>query len=118
MIGKGKAIAHTQASVAYGWNQEKGAEVVFKQELVGDSPNEITQEFKMVQDQNYHCQKNTLSFVISPTIEDGKQTSFDIQFAKSVSIFCAKSRMIFLTTAPLFGRLSQLKIVNGAFPFK
>ena len=59
MIGKGKAIAHTQASVAYGWNQEKGAEVVFKQELVGDSPAEITQEFKMVQDQNYHCQKNT-----------------------------------------------------------
>ena len=73
MIGKGKAIAHTQASVAYGWNQEKGAEVVFKQELVGDSPNEITQEFKMVQDQNYQCQKNTLSFVISPTIEDGKR---------------------------------------------
>ena len=34
MIGKGKAIAHTQASVAYGWNQEKGAEVVFKQELL------------------------------------------------------------------------------------
>ena len=49
MIGKGKAIAHTQASVAYGWNQEKGAEVVFKQELIGDNPNEITQEFKMVQ---------------------------------------------------------------------
>ena len=85
MIGKGKAIAHTQASVAYGWNQEKGAEVVFKQELVGDSPNEITQEFKMVQDQNYHCQKNTLSFVISPTIEDGKRLQqkdfeMDIQF--------------------------------------
>lgn len=92
MIGKGKAIAHTQASVAYGWNQEKGAEVVFKQELIGDNPNEITQEFKMVQNQNYHCKKNTLSFVISPTIEDGKrlqQKDFEIickQFMKEMKL--------------------------------
>jgi hypothetical protein len=73
MIGKGKAIAHTKASIQYGWNQEKDAVVVFKQELAGHSPEEITQEFKMLQDQNYHCKKNTLSFVLSPTIEDGKQ---------------------------------------------
>ena len=56
--------------------------------------------------------------VIRSTIEDGKQTSFDIQFAKLRSIFFAKSKTIFLTTAPLFGRLSQLKIVNGIFPFR
>ncbi len=73
MIGKGKSISHTKASMSYGWNQEKNAEVVFKQELIGNNPEEITQEFKMLQDQNYHCQKNTLSFVLSPTVEDGKR---------------------------------------------
>tara|TARA_R110002074_G_scaffold381948_1_gene561326 strand:- start:951 stop:1808 length:858 start_codon:yes stop_codon:yes gene_type:complete len=72
MIGKGKSISHTRASMSYGWNQEKDAEIVLKEFLHGDSPVEITQEFKMLQDQNYHCKKNTLSFVISPTIEDGK----------------------------------------------
>tara|TARA_R110000868_G_scaffold346999_1_gene608099 strand:+ start:1235 stop:2092 length:858 start_codon:yes stop_codon:yes gene_type:complete len=72
MIGKGKSISHTRASMSYGWNQEKDAEIVLKEFLHGDSPAEITKEFKMLQDQNYHCTKNTLSFVISPTIEDGK----------------------------------------------
>ncbi|MFD0834804.1 relaxase/mobilization nuclease domain-containing protein [Mariniflexile aquimaris] len=73
MIGKGKSISHTRASMSYGWSQEKDAEIVLKEFLHGDSPAEITREFKMIQDQNYHCTKNTLSFVISPTIEDGKQ---------------------------------------------
>ena len=48
MIGKGKAISHTLASMSYGWNQEKEALVVFKQELAGDTPKEITREFKAV----------------------------------------------------------------------
>ena len=73
MIGKGKSIAHTQASMSYGWNQEKEAEMILKEFLHGDTPKDITKEFKMLQDQNYHCTKNTLSFVISPTIEDGKR---------------------------------------------
>lgn len=77
MIGKGKSISHTKASMAYGWNQEKDAEIVLKEFLHGDSPAEITNEFKMLQDQNYHCTKNTLSFVISPTIEDGKKLNKD-----------------------------------------
>ena len=73
MIGKGKSISHTRASMSYGWNQEKDAEIVLKEFLHGDSPKEITKEFQMLQYQNYHCKKNTLSFVISPTIEDGKR---------------------------------------------
>ena len=77
MIGKGKSISHTRVSMSYGWNQEKDAEIVLKEFLHGDSPNEITKEFKMLQDQNYHCTKNTLSFVISPTIEDGKKLNKD-----------------------------------------
>ncbi|SFU59647.1 Relaxase/Mobilisation nuclease domain-containing protein [Pustulibacterium marinum] len=73
MIGKGKAIAHTQASMAYGWNQEKDAEIVYRELLVGDDPREITKEFEMIQEQNVNCEKNTLSFVLSPAIEDGQK---------------------------------------------
>ena len=72
MIGKGKSIAHTGASMEYGWNQEKGADVVFSQHVAGNDAKQITEEFKLVQEQNVRCQKNTLSFVLSPTREDGK----------------------------------------------
>lgn len=73
MIGKGKSISHTQASMAYGWNQEKNAEVVYRQHLVGENPKEISREFQLIQEQNVNCKKNTLSFVLSPTVEDGKK---------------------------------------------
>ncbi len=73
MIGKGKSISHTRASMSYGWNQEKDAQVIFKQELIGETPGEITKEFSAIQDLNYNCEKNTLSFVLSPTIEDGQK---------------------------------------------
>ena len=68
MIGKGKSIAHARASIEYGWNQEKGAEIVHSQFVSGESPKEISEEFKIVQEQNTRCQKNTLSFILSPTI--------------------------------------------------
>jgi len=80
LIGKGKSIAHTGTSISYGWDQEKDAEIVLKQHLYGESPGEITQEFKLLQDQNCNCTNNTLSFIISPTIEDGKKLkSADLQ---------------------------------------
>lgn len=75
MIGKGKSIAHTRASIGYGWNQEKNAEIIHSQHLAGENPNEITEEFKIIQEQNQRCEKNTLSFVLSPTIEDGQSLS-------------------------------------------
>lgn len=75
MIGKGKSISHTGASMSYGWNQEKDAEVVYKQLLAGDNPKEVTEEFKIIQEQNQKTKNNTLSFVLSPTVEDGKELS-------------------------------------------
>jgi len=75
MIGKGKSISHTGASMSYGWNQEKETEVVYKQHLAGDNPKEITDEFKIIQQQNERTKKHTLSFVLSPTVEDGKDLS-------------------------------------------
>ncbi len=73
MIGKGKSISHTRASISYGWNQEKEAEIIYKEHLIGETPREIAQEFKIIQDQNCRCKNNTLSFVLSPTIKDGKK---------------------------------------------
>ena len=73
MIGKGKSISQTSVSIAYGWNQEKNAEIILRQHLVGDTPSEISKEFKTVQDMNYRCKNNTLSFIISPTIKDGEK---------------------------------------------
>jgi len=75
MIGKGQSITHTKASIAYGWNQEKDAEIVFSQQLAGDNTEQITDEFKLVQEQNVRCQKNTLSFILSPIQEDGRKLS-------------------------------------------
>lgn len=71
MIGKGKAISHTGASMAYGWEQEKNAQVIFRQHVYGETPGEIQKEFQFVQNLNSNCQKNTLSFVLSPTMENG-----------------------------------------------
>jgi hypothetical protein len=73
MIGIGKSISHTGASMGYGWNQEKDAKVVHREHLAGDNPKELTQEFKIIQSQNHRCKKNTLSFVLSPTIKDGQE---------------------------------------------
>ena len=75
MIGKGTSIAHTGTSIDYGWNQEKDAEIVYSQHLAGNNPQEITEEFKLIQEENTRCQKNTLSFILSPTQEDGRNLS-------------------------------------------
>lgn len=92
MIAKGRSISHTKTSILYGWNQEKDAEVVFKQQLIGETPTEITKEFQLIQDLNYRCKHNTLSFIISPTIEDGKRLkSKDLQ--KIVQKFMSQMKL-------------------------
>ena len=72
MIGKGKSIANTGACIQYGWNPQKDAEVVYGQHLAGENANQVTEEFRLIQEQNTRCQKNTLSFILSPTPEDGR----------------------------------------------
>jgi hypothetical protein len=76
MIGMGKSISHTGASMGYGWDEEKEAEVIYREHLAGDNPKEITQEFKIIQTQNQRCKKNTMSFVLSPTIKDGQELKY------------------------------------------
>ena len=73
MIGMGKSISHTSASMAYGLREEKRWEIVHSQYLAGETSKEIAQEFRTIQQQNHQCKKNTLSFVLSPTIKDGRE---------------------------------------------
>jgi hypothetical protein len=75
MIGKGHSVSGTRVSISYGWNQEKEAEVVLREHVAGDTPAEIAEEFRIIQSQNERCINNTLSFIVSPTIEDGKDLS-------------------------------------------
>jgi hypothetical protein len=75
MIGKGHSILQAASTIAYGWNQEKNADVVFRQNLVGENPIEISREFRFIQNLNVNCHRKNLSFILSPTIEDGKKLS-------------------------------------------
>ncbi len=92
MIGKGKSISHTGASMGYGWNEEKGAKVVYRQHLAGNNPKEITREFRIIQSQNHRCKKNTMSFVLSPTVEDGRKLK-DKQLAEITKRFVKEMRL-------------------------
>ncbi len=92
MIGLGKSISHTGASMGYGWNAEKDAKIVYREHLAGDNPKEITQEFKIIQSQNQRCKKNTLSFVLSPTIEDGRELK-DKELRKITERFVKEMRL-------------------------
>lgn len=73
MIAKATSISSTKAAIAYGKDHEKGAETVYSHLLTSEDPTEVTAEFKNIQDLNCNCQRNTLSFIISPTIEDGQK---------------------------------------------
>jgi len=72
MIGKGKSIAHTGNAINYAVEKHK-AEILDKHNLIGSTGEEIEQEFKMCQNLNGRCENNTFSFVLSPSIEDGKK---------------------------------------------
>ena len=60
--------------------------------MAGDNPQQITEEFKLIQEQNTRCQKNTLSFILSPTREDGtnltkeKLTELTQRFIKEMQL--------------------------------
>ncbi len=73
MIGKGSSISSTLGAIRYGNNPEKEAEQIYSHLIIGETPEEITQEFRAVQQLNQNCERNTLSFVLSPTVTDGAQ---------------------------------------------
>ncbi|RXG11310.1 relaxase/mobilization nuclease-like protein [Leeuwenhoekiella aestuarii] len=73
MIGKGSSISSTLGALRYGNNQEKEAKQIYSNLITGETAQEITQEFKAVQALNQNCERNTLSFILSPTVSDGEK---------------------------------------------
>lgn len=72
MIGKGASIAHTTIAVDYARLKDTGEEIG-RTHLAGETGPEIAKEFKMCQNLNNRCEKNTLQFILSPTVEEGQK---------------------------------------------
>ena len=75
MIGKGKSISHLSASIQYALRREQA--VILDKNIVSESPSEVAKEFKLFQQLNERCERNSFSFVLSPTIQDGRKLSFE-----------------------------------------
>lgn len=75
MVGLGCSIGHLQASLEYGNDVKKSAIMVLKRNVMATEIKEITKEFKMIHELNRNCARNMLTFVLSPTIEDGQSSS-------------------------------------------
>lgn len=73
MIAKAKSIRHLSASINYALSREQA--VVLDKNIVAQTPTEVAQEFQVFQALNQRCARNSLSFVISPTIKDGQDLS-------------------------------------------
>ena len=73
MIAKGKSISHLGASINYALCKEQAT--VLDKNIVAEAPYKVDKEFKLFQTFNGRCERNSLSFVLSPTIEDGQALS-------------------------------------------
>src|SRR5690606_42121147 len=78
MIARGTTVATTTATLAYGLDGEKKAEIVHSQHLAGTTPQEIAPEFRVFQSQNHLCKRNILCTVLSPTISDGRNMTGEV----------------------------------------
>jgi hypothetical protein len=71
MVSKAKAIRGSAQSISYiQFDKVLGdAMELDRYGVVSDDPNEILQEFRLMQEANEKCEKNTISMVISPSSE-------------------------------------------------
>lgn len=76
MIGKGKSISHTAHAIDYAMNKIYAVEIS-RNSLIGETGSKIAQEFRVFQNLNARCRRNTLSFVLSPTIPVGNSFTND-----------------------------------------
>lgn len=67
MVSKAKSIKGSSASVEYIQSDKELGEAVelSRNGIVSHDPNEIMKEFRLLQEANEKCQKNTISMVIS-----------------------------------------------------
>ena len=71
MVSKAKAIRGSAQSISYIQSDKVlgDAMELDRYGIVSDDPNEILQEFRIMQEANEKCEKNTISIVISPSSE-------------------------------------------------
>lgn len=74
MIGKAKSVSGSVAGMEYLQEEGKGYELD-RNFLLGETPKEIMRDFRMQQTLNTTCNKNMITAVISPHINDGKKLS-------------------------------------------
>jgi len=88
MIGKAKSISHVSNAINYAKNKKDAVEIS-RNLVIGETGKEIAKEFRVFQNLNARCQRNSFSIVLSPTIPDGnKLTNYD--FAKLAEDFLSR----------------------------
>lgn len=70
MIGKAKSISHVSNAINYAQNKIRAVEIS-RNKVAGENGKEIAKEFRVFQNLNSRCNRNSFSFVLSPSIDDG-----------------------------------------------
>jgi hypothetical protein len=91
MIGKGNSIAHTSNAIDYAMNKPHAIEIS-RNLLIGETGRKMAQEFRVFQNLNARCQRNTFSFVLSPTIPIGNSFTND-DYANLVDDFLSRMNL-------------------------
>jgi len=88
MIGKAKSISHVSNAINYA-KDKKGAIEISRNLVIGETGKKIAKEFRVFQNLNARCLRNSFSIVLSPTIPDGKKPS-NSDFAKLADDFLSR----------------------------
>ncbi len=91
MIGKAKSISHVSNAINYAQNKIKAVEID-RNKVIGENGKEIAKEFRVFQNLNSRCNRNSFSFVLSPSIEDGKKLEVT-DFAKIARDFLTRMNL-------------------------
>jgi hypothetical protein len=91
MIGKAKSISHVSNAINYAKNKIKAVEIN-RNKVIGETGKEIAKEFRVFQNLNSRCNRNSFSFVLSPSIEDGTKL-VEIDFAKIARDFLTRMNL-------------------------
>ena len=91
MIGRAKSISHVSNSINYAKNK-KGATEISRHNVAGETGREIAQEFRVFQNLNARCERNSFSVVLSPSIPNGIKLSNE-DFAKLADDFLERMKL-------------------------
>lgn len=91
MIGKAKSISHVSNAINYAKNKKQAIEIN-RHHVAGETGREIAKEFRVFQNLNSRCERNSLSIVLSPSIPDGTKLTL-ADFAKLADDFLERMKL-------------------------